>query len=87
MYGIICFLLVLFAIAGAALGWRKGTRDLKRPPERFDHPIGMSGREFARWLEKRYRRRRVLLTAGVTIGSAVGGFTLMLLASLQRWTR
>ena len=75
MYGIICFLLVLFAIAGAALGWWKGTQDLKRPPERFDHPIGMSGREFARWLERRYRRRRVLLTAGRTIAGAAGGFT------------
>lgn len=72
-------ILVLFAIAGGTWGWWKGTRELAHPPDRLDRPIGVGRREFERQLNTRYRRRRILLTVGGTIGSAVGGFVLLLL--------
>ena len=78
---------VLFAVAGGTWGWWKGTRDLARPPDRLDRPIGVGRREFERQLYRRYRRRRILLTVGGTIGAAVGGFVLLLLASLRHWGR
>lgn len=80
-------LLVLFAVAGGAWGWWKGTRELAHPPDRLDRPIGMERREFDRRLNRRYRRRRLLLTIGGTIGGAVGGFALLLFASFRRWSR
>lgn len=78
-------LLVLFFAAGGAWGWWRGSRDLKSPPERNDCPAGTSRRDFARRLHKRYKRRRILLTVGGAVGSAVGGFALLVFLSTQRW--
>ena len=87
MSWIIGTLLALFAIGGGFWGWWKGTRDLAKPPDRLDRPIGVWRREFERRLFARYRRRRLLLTIGGTIGGAVGGFALLLAASFRRWSR
>ena len=80
-------LLVLFSAVGGSLGWRKGTKDLASPPDRYDRPIGVGRREHERRIQKRYRRRRVLLTTAGIVGGAVGGFTLLLVAALRRWFR
>ena len=80
-------LLVLFAVAGGIWGWWKGTRDLAKPPDRLDRPIGIGRREFDRRLVRRYRRRRILLTIGGTLAGGVGGFALLLAASFRRWSR
>ena len=87
MNWIIGTLLVLFSAAGGSLGWWKGTRGLASPPDRYDRPIGVGRREHERRIQKRYRRRRVLLTVAGIVGGAVGGFALLLLASLRRWGR
>ena len=80
-------LLVLFFVAGGVWGWWKGTRDLANPPNRLDRPIGVSRREFERQLQKRYRRRRILLTIGGSLGAGIGAFVLLLFASFRRWSR
>jgi hypothetical protein len=73
MNWIIGALLVLFAIAGGSWGWRKGTKDLASPPERYDRPIGVGRREHERpaaaYAADRCRRpwrrcRRLRLPAG-----------------------
>lgn len=87
MNWIIATLLVLFSVAAGSLGWWKGTRDLSSPPDRYDRPIGVGRREHERRIQKRYRRRRVLLTIAGIVGGAVGGFTLLLIAALRRWGR
>ena len=87
MNWIIGTLLVLFSVAGGSLGWWKGARDLASPPDRYDRPIGVGRREHERRIQKRYRRRRVLLTIAGIVGAAVGGFTLLLVAALRRWFR
>ena len=87
MNWIIPTLLVLFAVAGGTWGWWKGTRDLAKPPDRLDRPIGVGRREFEHRLHARYRRRRVLLTIGGTIGGGLGGFALLLAASFRRWSK
>jgi hypothetical protein len=74
-------LLVLFAIAGGGWGWWKGTRALANPPDFLDRPMGIGRREFERRLYKRYRRRRILLIIGGSLGGAIGGFALLLAAS------
>lgn len=80
-------LLVLFFVGGGAYGWWKGTRDLANPPDRLDRPIGVGRREFERRLQRRYRRRRILLTVGWSVGAGVGGFGVLLAASFRRWSR
>ena len=80
-------LLVFFSAVGGSLGWLKGTKDLASPPDRYDRPIGVGRREHERRIQKRYRRRRVLLTIAGIVGGAVGGFALLLLAALCRWFR
>jgi len=80
-------LLVLFFAAGGVWGWWKGTKDLASPPGRLDRPIGVGRREYERRLQKRYRRRRILLTVGGSVGSATVGFGLLLFASFRRWSR
>lgn len=87
MNWIIGTLLVLFSAVGGSLGWWKGTKDLASPPERYDRPIGVGRREHEHRIQKRYRRRRVLLTIAGIVGGAVGGFTLLLVAALRRWFR
>ena len=87
MNWIIGTLLVLFSAVGGSLGWWKGTRDLASPPDRYDRPIGVGRRVYERRIQKRYRRRRVLLTIAGIVGGAVGGFTLLLVAALRRWFR
>ena len=87
MNWIIGTLLVLFSAVGGSLGWWKGTQDLASPPDRYDRPIGVGRREHERRIQKRCGRRRVLLTIAGIVGGAVGGFTLLLVASLRRWFR
>ena len=85
MNWIIGTLLVLFAIGGGSWGWRKGTKDLASPPERYDRPIGVGRREHERRIQKRYRLRRTLLTVGGVLGGAAGGFAFLLVAAIRRW--
>jgi hypothetical protein len=85
MNWIIGALLVLFAIGGGSLGWWKGTKDLARPPDRYDRPIGVGRRQHECRIQKRYRLRRTLLTVGGTLGGAAGGFALLLIAAIRRW--
>ena len=85
MNWIIGTLLVLFSVAGGTLGWWKGTRDLARPPDRLDRPIGIGRREYERLIQKRYRLRRILLTVGGVLGGAGGGFAFLMLAAIRRW--
>jgi hypothetical protein len=82
---IIGTLLVLFSLAGGGLGWWKGSRDLARPPDRYDRPIGVGRREHERRIQTRYRLRRMLLTGGGILGGAAGGFALLMLAAIRRW--
>ena len=79
--------LALFFVAGGAWGWWKGTKDLASPPERYDRPIGVGRRDFERGLLQRYRRRRILLTVGGSVGAAAVAFAVLLLASFRRWSR
>jgi hypothetical protein len=78
--------LALFFVAGGTWGWWKGTRDLASPPERYDRPIGMGRRDFERRLLQRYRRRRILLTIGGSVGAAAVAFAVLLFASFRRWS-
>jgi len=78
-------LLVLFSVAGGGLGWWKGSRDLARPPDRYDRPIGVGRREHERSIQRRYRRRRTVLTVAGILGGATGGFALLMLAAIRRW--
>lgn len=87
MIWIIGTLLALFFVGGGVWGWWKGTKDLASPPERYDRPIGMGRREFNQKLQKRYRRRRILLTVGWSLTTGIGGFALLLFASFRRWSR
>ena len=80
-------LLALFAVGGGTWGWWKGTRELAKPPDRLDRPMGVGRREFERRLAKRYRRRRILWTIAGTVGAAVAGFVVLLAASFRRWSR
>ena len=87
MNWIIGSLLVLFALAGGSWGWWKGTKDLASPPHRHDRPVGVGRREHGRNIQKRYRRRRVLLTIASIVCGAIGGFALLLVAAIRRWFR
>lgn len=80
-------ILVLFALLGGSWGWWKGSKDLANPPGRYDRPIGVGRREYERQIQKRYRRRRILLTVGGTVGMAAIGFGLLVLAATRRWFR
>ncbi|CAN5833837.1 hypothetical protein BH11PSE3_BH11PSE3_33940 [soil metagenome] len=79
--------LVLFALLGGVGGWWKGSKDLANPPGRYDRPIGVGRREHERSLQKRYRRRRILLTVVGTVAATAVGFGLLVLAATRRWFR
>ena len=79
--------LVLFALLGGGWGWWKGSKDLANPPGRYDRPMGVGRREHERRIQKRYRRRRIIMTVGGVLVTTVVGFGLMVLAATRRWFR
>jgi hypothetical protein len=85
MHWLIYTLLAVFAVGGCVAGWWKGSRDLARPPDRHDRPIGVGRRDYERQLGTRYRRRRILWTIGGFFGGAGGGFAFLMLAAIRHW--
>ena len=78
--------LCIFVAIGGFWGWRNGTIALRRSPQRYEAPMGMSQREYVRLAGTRLRRRRILLAAGGgALGAAIGfGLLLALALGMRR---
>lgn len=72
------FVVVLFSVVGAILGWRRATENIENPPDKYDFPGGMTRREHLRILARKHRRWRIPITLAYGIASGAAGFALLL---------
>jgi hypothetical protein len=75
---IILGIVVVFALAGAFVGWRRATANIYNPPGNHDVPFGTTRREHFRTLTRRYRRWRIPLTLAYAVGGGALGFGILM---------
>jgi hypothetical protein len=75
---IVFVIVLLFALVGAVVGWRRATANIENPPGKYDFPGGMSRREHLRVLARRHRRWRIPMTLGYGAASGAAAFTLLM---------
>jgi hypothetical protein len=74
----IAIIVFLSMIAGAAWGWRRGTRNIANPPDWHKYPGGMSRRRHLSILSRQHKRRRLPLTIGAAVVSGAFTFSVLL---------
>ncbi len=75
---IVLVVVVLFAAAGAIVGWRRATERIENPPEKYDFPGGMSRRDHLRILAHKHRQWRIPITLAYAAASGAAGFALLM---------
>jgi hypothetical protein len=74
----VLIIVLLFAVAGAIVGWRRATENIENPPGKYDFPGGMSRRDHLRILAQKHRRWRIPITLAYAIASGTAGFALLM---------
>lgn len=69
---------LVFALVGAIVGWRRGTANIHDPPGKYDFPGGMTRREHLRELSYKQRRLRIPLTLAYSMIGGMLGFALLM---------
>lgn len=73
----IAIIVFLSMFAGAAWGWKRGTRNITNPPDWHKFPGGMSRGRYMSMLSRQHRRRRLPLTIGAAVVSGSVAFTVL----------
>jgi hypothetical protein len=77
---LIAFVVLLCAVLAGSWGWRKSTRKLRRRSVHSDRPMDVGAEDYEAAREANLKRRRLVFTALYSIGGAVLGYGLLLLA-------
>jgi hypothetical protein len=75
---------VIFAVVGGVLGWRRGTRRIYWRSIYSDRPDSMTPAEYERRLVRRRKRWRLMTTILFALASAVVGCIVVLAVALRR---
>lgn len=83
-FAVLFGVVIVAAMVGAALGWRRGTHNIHFPPDKYDFRGGMTYREYLKVLDRKHRKRRLPLTIGWSAAAAGIAFAILLAIAVLR---